>query len=72
LLTHLTHMPRYAMREALSISNAEGLEALWSRHLRIHRSLWEGLRGLGLEPFVPNDADRLATVNTIKVRPGRL
>ncbi|KIZ02593.1 Serine--pyruvate aminotransferase [Monoraphidium neglectum] len=60
----------YAMREALAIAGDEGLEAMWARHSQAHRDLWEGLRALGLEPFVEKDADRLITVNTIKVPPG--
>ncbi len=30
--------------------------------------LWDGLRSMGLKPFVEKDEDRLITVNTIKVR----
>jgi hypothetical protein len=33
-----------------------------------HQALWDGLRGIGLEPFVEDPAFRLATVNTIKAR----
>ena len=32
----------------------------------MHQLLWEGLRGLGLQPFVAKDEYRLATVNTVK------
>jgi len=32
------------------------------------QALWDGLRGIGLEPFVEDPAFRLATVNTIKVQ----
>ena len=56
------------MREALQLVSEEGLENLWARHERMHHKLWDGLKKLGLEPFVEKDADRLATVNTIKVR----
>lgn len=38
------------------------------RHNEMHHQLWDGLKSLGLQPFVENDADRLSTVNTIKVR----
>jgi alanine-glyoxylate transaminase/serine-glyoxylate transaminase/serine-pyruvate transaminase len=61
----------YAVREALAIVSEEGLEAGWARHEAAHRQLWEGLSQLGLEPFVTEERDRLATVNTIKVRQGR-
>lgn len=55
------------MREALAIIAEEGLPALWERHSRIHCALWQGLSALGLEPFIESDADRLISVNTIKV-----
>ena len=35
--------------------------------LQMYRLLWGGLVSLGLQPFVEEEADRLATVNTIKV-----
>ena len=57
----------YAMREALAIVSEEGLEASWARHEAVHRQLLAGLGELGLEPFVADPKDRLATVNTIKV-----
>ena len=59
---------RYAVREALAIAHEEGLAPLWARHHRVHGELWEGLTALGLQPFVEDPANRLATVNTIKVR----
>jgi alanine-glyoxylate transaminase/serine-glyoxylate transaminase/serine-pyruvate transaminase len=55
------------MREALALVGEEGLEPMWERHQRLHEDLWKGLRDMGLEPFVQNPNDRLATVNTIKV-----
>lgn len=58
------------MREALAISCEEGLESLWTRHQRLHAALWVGLADLGLEPYVENPENRLATVNTIKVGDG--
>lgn len=57
----------YAMREALAIVSEEGLDAMWARHEAVHKQLWEGLRSMGLEPFVEDPKDRLVTVNTIKV-----
>ncbi|KAG2427967.1 hypothetical protein HXX76_011954 [Chlamydomonas incerta] len=60
----------YAMREALAIVSEEGLESLWKRHQEMHHRLWDGLRSMGLKPFVEKDEDRLITVNTIKVPDG--
>jgi alanine-glyoxylate transaminase/serine-glyoxylate transaminase/serine-pyruvate transaminase len=57
----------YAMREALAIVAEEGLEKMWARHEAVHKQMWEGLSKMGLEPFVEDPADRLSTVNTIKV-----
>lgn len=55
------------MREALALAAEEGLPAMWARHEAVHKQLWEGLAAMGLEPFVASPADRLPTVNTIKV-----
>ena len=60
---------RYAMREALAVIGEDGLENLWERHARLHKELWAGLKEMGLEPFVEDSAERLVTVNCIKVRP---
>ncbi|KAI8464731.1 MAG: alanine-glyoxylate transaminase [Monoraphidium minutum] len=60
----------YAMREALAVVEGEGLEKMWGRHLEMHEMLWDGLKKLGLQPFVEKDQDRLITVNTIKVPAG--
>lgn len=56
------------MRESLAIVAEEGLESMWIRHEAVHKQLWAGLSAMGLEPFVQDPADRLVTVNTIKVR----
>ena len=41
---------------------------MWARHRALHLHLWEGLREMGLEPFVEKEQYRLISVNTIKVR----
>lgn len=60
----------YAMREALAVVAEEGLEPMWARHQEVNAILWEGLREIGLQPFVEKEDDRLITVNTIKVPEG--
>ncbi|KAK9842592.1 hypothetical protein WJX81_008023 [Elliptochloris bilobata] len=60
----------YAMREALAVIGEDGLENLWEKHQRLHNELWAGLKEMGLEPFVEDPAERLVTVNCIKVPPG--
>ena len=57
----------YGIREALAIASAEGLEAMWARHRKVHLYMWEELSKLGLEPFVEKEQYRLVSVNTIKV-----
>ncbi|KAL4438458.1 hypothetical protein ABPG77_000106 [Micractinium sp. CCAP 211/92] len=52
----------YAVREALALVAEEGLGGMWARHEAVHAQLWEGLAALGLQPFVEDPRDRLATV----------
>src|SRR5262244_4216899 len=60
----------YAMREALRAVLEEGLEARWERHRRNQQALIAGLEAMGLELFVSNPSDRLATVTAVKIPPG--
>jgi len=60
----------YALREALAIACAEGLEPLWARHAACARRLYAGLAELGLELFVETESFRLPTVTTVKVPEG--
>ncbi len=55
------------MREALAIVAEQGLDSMWKRHTELGKYLWAGLREIGLEPYVTDPADRLITVNTIRV-----
>jgi alanine-glyoxylate transaminase/serine-glyoxylate transaminase/serine-pyruvate transaminase len=57
----------YGMREALRLVQEEGLETRWERHRQNQQALMAGLEAMGLEFFVPNPADRLATVTSVKV-----
>ena len=58
---------RYGMREALAIVAEQGLDAMWKRHTEMGKYLWAGLNEIGLEAYVQDPADRLITVNTIRV-----
>jgi len=60
----------YAMREALRAVMEEGLEARWERHRTNQQALIAGLEALGLEMFVKNPEDRLATVTAIHIPAG--
>jgi alanine-glyoxylate transaminase/serine-glyoxylate transaminase/serine-pyruvate transaminase len=59
----------YALDEALTIVEEEGLDARWARHERNHRALVEGLKELGLS-LLPPEADRLWTLNAVRVPSG--
>jgi alanine-glyoxylate transaminase/serine-glyoxylate transaminase/serine-pyruvate transaminase len=60
----------YGLREASRLVLEEGLEARWERHAQNQQALIAGLEAMGLEMFVPNPAERLATVTAVKVPAG--
>jgi alanine-glyoxylate transaminase / serine-glyoxylate transaminase / serine-pyruvate transaminase len=60
----------YAMREALRLVLEETLEGRWERHKNNQLALVAGLEGLGLELFVTDPADRLATVTSVNIPAG--
>ncbi|XP_063848279.1 alanine--glyoxylate aminotransferase-like isoform X2 [Scylla paramamosain] len=60
----------YALREALSLVCAEGLESLWARHAACAQRLHDGLTALNLQLFISDPAKRTPTVTTIKVPEG--
>lgn len=59
----------YALAEALTIVDEEGLEARWARHERNHRKLIEGLKDRGLS-VLPPEGERLWTLNAVRVPDG--
>ena len=59
----------YALYEALSIVEEEGLDVRWSRHERNHRRLVASLGELGLS-LLPPETDRLWTLNAVRVPDG--
>ncbi len=59
----------YALYEALSIVEEEGLDARWARHQRNHRTLLESLAQLGLS-VLPREGERLWTLNAVRVPDG--
>src|ERR1700730_6430745 len=60
----------YGMREALRLVLEEGLEARSERHRNNQQALVAGLEAMGLEMLVPNPADRLITVTSVKIPAG--
>lgn len=59
----------FALREALTAVEEEGLDARWARHERNHRALAAGLSAMGLS-LLPPEAERLWTLNAVAVPPG--
>jgi alanine-glyoxylate transaminase / serine-glyoxylate transaminase / serine-pyruvate transaminase len=59
----------YALYQGLSLVLAEGLPAVYARHVEMHRRLVAGLGKLGVEMLVPQAA-RLPMLNAMKVPAG--
>lgn len=59
----------YALREALTMVEEEGLEARHDRHERHHRALAAGLAAMGLS-LLPPEGERLWTLNAVRVPGG--
>jgi alanine-glyoxylate transaminase/serine-glyoxylate transaminase/serine-pyruvate transaminase len=59
----------YAMRAALRLVVAEGLQARFERHRRNTRALWAGLEGMGLRMLV-DEPSRSPTITTVHVPDG--
>jgi alanine-glyoxylate transaminase / serine-glyoxylate transaminase / serine-pyruvate transaminase len=59
----------YALHEALTAIEEEGLAARWARHERHHRVLVAGLAAMGLE-LLPPEGERLWTLNAVRVPGG--
>ncbi len=60
----------YALREALAVIAAEGIENRWERHRRNHLALVAGLEAMGMRMFVPDPAKRLTMLNAVRVPEG--
>jgi len=59
----------YAIYEALSIVEEEGLDARWARHEKNHLTFIDGLKRLGLS-VLPPEGERLWTLNAVRVPDG--
>ncbi|MFZ3217891.1 MAG: alanine--glyoxylate aminotransferase family protein [Candidatus Acidiferrales bacterium] len=60
----------YALREALRLTLEEGLETRWERHRNNQQALVAGLEAMGLQMFVAEPGDRLATVTSVNIPAG--
>lgn len=58
-----------AFHEALVAIEEEGLEARWARHAKVHQAFARGVGHLGLS-FLAPEAERLMTLNTVRVPDG--
>ncbi len=59
----------YALLEALTLIEEEGLQNRFARHLKNHRALVAGVEAMGLEMLVSPE-HRLPTLNTIRIPQG--
>ena len=59
----------YALCEALTIIDEEGLDARFDRHRRSHLALIAGLEAMGLTPNVPQ-GERLPSLNAVRIPAG--
>lgn len=59
----------FALREALTVVEEEGLDTRYARHERHHRALVAGLDSLGLS-LLPPPGERLCTLNAVRVPDG--
>jgi alanine-glyoxylate transaminase/serine-glyoxylate transaminase/serine-pyruvate transaminase len=59
----------YALREALTAVEEEGLPQRWMRHERHHLAFAKAIEPLGLS-LLPRDGERLWTLNAVKVPQG--
>jgi alanine-glyoxylate transaminase/serine-glyoxylate transaminase/serine-pyruvate transaminase len=59
----------YALREALSIVQEEGLEPRWERHRRNHLALKAGLVALGVT-YAAREGRQLASLNAVNIPSG--
>jgi alanine-glyoxylate transaminase / serine-glyoxylate transaminase / serine-pyruvate transaminase len=60
----------YALREAMRICIAEGLEVRWERHRINQLALVAGIEALGLKLLVEKPKDRLVTVTAVMIPTG--
>ena len=60
----------YALYEALSIVEEEGLEARWARHERNHRALARGACAASASRCCRRQGERLWTLNAVRVPDG--
>ena len=60
----------YALREGLALVLEEGVEARFARHQAVHDEFVGRMEAAGFEMFIPDDAQRIPTINTIRIPDG--
>lgn len=60
----------YALREGLALVQEEGVEARFARHQEVHDEFVGRMEAAGFEMFIPDDAQRIPTINTMRIPEG--
>ena len=60
----------YALREGLALVIEEGVEARFARHQKMHAEFVRRMEAARFCMFIPDDARRIATINTVRVPAG--
>ena len=60
----------YALREGLALVREEGVEARFARHHTLHLEFVRRMEAAGFCMFIPDECQRIATINTLRVPPG--
>ena len=60
----------YALREGLALVIEEGVEKRFCRHQKMHADFVARMEASGFKMFIPDDARRIQTINTVSVPAG--
>lgn len=60
----------YALREGLALVREEGVEARFARHQTLHLEFVRRMEAAGFRMFIPDECQRITTINTLHVPPG--
>jgi alanine-glyoxylate transaminase/serine-glyoxylate transaminase/serine-pyruvate transaminase len=60
----------YALREGLALVTEEGVDQRFCRHQKMHAEFVRRIEAAGFSMFIPDDARRIQTINTVSVPAG--
>jgi alanine-glyoxylate transaminase/serine-glyoxylate transaminase/serine-pyruvate transaminase len=60
----------YALREGLALVIEEGVDKRFCRHQKMHADFVSRIEAAGFKMFIPDDTQRIPTINTVHVPPG--